>query len=311
MGEKLLLIFNMHSGKTTIKNHAAGIIDIFNRCGFEVTAWSTQARGHATELVKEKGAEYPLIVCCGGDGTLSEVIDGLMYFPEKKRPKLGYIPAGPTNDFASTLQLPTKISQSTELVMKQTFARIDIGSFLDDYFVYVAAFGAFTAVSYNTPQQNKNILGHQAYIIEGIRQVSNIRPYHMKVTVGGEVIEGDFVYGMVYNADSVGGFKNLSGKQVELDDGELDVMLIKAPDNAVEWPALLTDLLTKNNSSKFIHSYRISSITFEADEETDWVLDGEYGGAHKKVEISTAHQAIEMAVDLETLRRQGVVRSAV
>lgn len=297
--KRLLLIFNMHSGKGNIRNHLAGVVDEFNRCGYEVTVCSTQYQGHATELVRDKGKEYSLIVCSGGDGTLSEVADGLMCFDEQERPRIGYIPAGSTNDFASTLHLPSKMRKAAQIITEEYFFRIDVGKFMEDYFVYVAAFGAFTEVSYNTPQQDKNRLGHQAYIIQGIRQLPNIRAYHMKVMIGEEVIEKDFVYGMVYNADSVGGFRNLSGRAVELDDGELDVMLIQAPDNAVEWPMLLADLMTKNPASKFIHSYRTAEITFEAEDEVDWVLDGEFGGSHKTVTINTCRQAVEIAVKQE------------
>lgn len=295
--KKLLFIYNIHSGKGTIRNHLASVLDEFNKNGYETTVYSTQYRGHATELVKELGGDYPLIVCSGGDGTLSEAVDGLMTFPEERRPKIGYIPAGSTNDFASTLGLPGQMRKCAELICRETFKKVDVGQFYDDYFVYVAAFGAFTEVSYSTPQEEKNRLGHSAYIVQGIRQLPNIRPYRMKVSWGDQCMEKEFVYGMVYNANSVGGFRNLSGQAVALDDGELDVMLIQTPDNAVEWPMLLADLMTKNPDSKYITSFRTKEIMFESPEEVDWVLDGEYGGAHNKVTITTCRQAITIAVE--------------
>ncbi len=295
--EKILLIYNMQSGKGRITTQLANIIDELNKGGFEVTAYSTQYRGHATEVVKKQGEKYSFIVCSGGDGTLSEVVDGLMIFPEEERPRLGYIPAGSTNDFASTLELPSQMTKCAQMIVKQNFKKVDIGKFFDDYFVYVAAFGAFTEVSYSTPQEEKNALGHSAYLIQGIRQVPNIRPYRMKVTIGEKVLEKEFIYGMVYNANSVGGFRNISGQEVKLDDGELDIMLIQTPDNPVEWPALLTDVVTKNQASKYIHHFRSSEIQFESEEDVNWVLDGEFGGAHKKVRIETCRQAIEIAVE--------------
>ena len=297
--KQLLLIYNMHSGKGTIRNHLAGIIDVFNKNEYEVPACSTQYRAHATELVKEKGDQYSLIVCSGGDGTLSEVVDGLMCFPEDRRPKVGYIPAGSTNDFAATLHLPGQMKKAAKQIMEAYFRKIDIGRFMDDYFVYVAAFGAFTDVSYSTPQQDKNLLGHSAYLIQGIRQLPNLRSYRVRVTIGEEVLEKEFIYGMVYNAESVGGFANLSGKKVELDDGELDVMLIQVPDNAVEWPMLLSDFVTKNSASKYMHFFRTSTIVFDSEEAIDWVLDGEFGGAHRHVEINTCKQAVAIAVKSE------------
>lgn len=303
--KKLLFIYNMHSGKGTIRNHLASVVDEFNKNGYEVTVYSTQYRGHATELVKQFGEAYPLVVCSGGDGTLSEVVDGLMSLDEAIRPKVGYIPAGSTNDYASTLGLPSQMRRCAQMIAAGNFRKVDVGHFFDDYFVYVAAFGAFTEVSYNTPQEEKNKLGHSAYIVQGIRQLPNIRPYRMKVSWGEETIEKEFVYGMVYNAKSVGGFRNLSGQEVELDDGELDVMLIQTPDNAVEWPILLADLMTKNPSSKFITSIRTREIVFESDEEVDWVLDGEFGGAHNRVCIDTCRQAISIAVQKEERENKG------
>ncbi len=294
--EKVLLIYNMQSGKGKITNHLANIIDELNKGGFEVTAYSTQYRKHATELVKTLGQQYSLIVCSGGDGTLSEVVDGLMTFEEERRPKLGYIPAGSTNDFASTLELPGQMRKCAQMITQKHFRKIDIGQFFDDYFVYVAAFGAFTEVSYSTPQEEKNTLGHSAYLLQGIRQVPNIRPYRMKVRVGETRLDKEFIYGMVYNANSVGGFKNISGKSVELDDGELDIMLVQTPDNPVEWPALLTDLMKRNQASKYIHHFRSTEVQFEAEEDVNWVLDGEFGGSHRNVEIKTCRQAVEIAV---------------
>ena len=299
--KKLLMIVNLRSGKGAARPKLGSIIEVFNQADYEVTVYTTRHRGHATDVVQDHGEGYDLIVCCGGDGTLSEVLDGIMTFPEEKRPKIGYIPSGSTNDYASTLRLPTQMKACAELIAHGSFRKVDVGRFRDDYFIYVAAFGAFTEVSWNTPQDEKNLLGHNAYILHGIQEVANIRPYHLKVTIGDEVLDQDFIYGMIYNANSVGGIRNLSGRPADLSDGELDVMLVVSPVTGIEWPALLADFVTKNPNSKYILTYRASHIEFESDELVDWTLDGEYGGAHKKAVIDTFRQAIQIAAPAEAI----------
>ncbi len=302
--KKVLLIVNIHAGQESVGANLGTIVDTMNRAGYEVTVYSTLYRGHATNLIREHGAEYPLVICSGGDGTLNEIADGLMTLPEEKRPKIGYLPAGSTNDYASSLNLPVDPEDGVKMITQEHFRKVDVGKFSDtDYFIYVAAFGAFTEVSYNTPQSEKNLWGHQAYIIRGIQQAANLKNYHMKVTIdtddGLVVLDDQFIYGMVYNANSVGGFKNLSGKPVELDDGELDSMFVVSPASGIEWPALLADLVTKNQQSKYILTYRAKSYHFEADEAVSWTLDGEFGGTHQDVQIDTCRQAMSIAVPAE------------
>lgn len=298
--KKVLVIINIHAGQGSVAENLGMIVDTMNRAGYEVTVYSTLYHGHATKLIREYGAEYPLVICSGGDGTLNEIVDGLMLLPEEKRPDIGYLPAGSTNDYASSLNLPVQPEDGIAMITQGHFRKVDVGRFNDsDYFVYVAAFGAFTEVSYNTPQSEKNLWGHQAYIIRGIQQAANIKPYHMKVTISGgdeAVLDNNFIYGMVYNANSVGGFKNLSGKPVELDDGQLDAMFVVCPATGIEWPALLADFVTKNPQSKYILTYRAKSFHFEGDQGVDWTLDGEYGGTHSTVRIETCHQAMSIAV---------------
>ncbi len=300
--KKLLLIANLHSGKGMVRPNLGAIIEVFNNADYEVTVYTTKYSRHATELVSRLGTEYDLIVCSGGDGTLSEVVDGIMTFPEEKRPKIGYIPSGSTNDYASTLRLPQQMKACAELIAGDHFRKVDVGRFQDDYFVYVAAFGAFTEVSWNTPQDEKNLLGHNAYILHGIQELANIRPYRMKITIGDEVLEKEFVYGMIYNANSVGGIRNLSGRPVDLSDGELDIMLVANPETGIEWPALLADFVTKNPNSKYIQSYRASHVSIESEDVIDWTLDGEYGGAHNSVEIDTFRQAMTIAAPEEPVK---------
>ena len=229
MNKKLLFIFNPHSGKTTIKGYVADIIDIFVKEGFDVEVYPTQRRGDATEKVVERGSEFDNIVCSGGDGTLNEVINGLMKLD--KKPILGYIPTGSTNDFAQGLSIPSNMTKAAKLAVSGEDYSIDIGNFNDFHFVYIAAFGAFTEVSSSTPQDLKNIFGHQAYLIEELKQLTNLRTYNVKFDLDGDVIEGDFLYAMITNATSAGGFKGITGKDISLNDGKFEVTLIKKIDD--------------------------------------------------------------------------------
>ena len=295
---KLLFIVNLRSGKAQVKNHLAGIIDCLNKAGYIVTVQMTQERKHATEIAAEWGADYDVIVCSGGDGTLSEVLNGIMSLPEEKRPKIGYIPAGSTNDYAASIGLPGTMKACAELVAKGNFCPVDVGLFQEkEYFVYVCAFGAFTEISWNTPQKEKNALGHNAYILEGIKQFNGLKSYHIRFEIDGEEIVTDCVYAMVYNALSVGGFKNLGGADVKLDDGKLNMMIVSTPENPVEFSILIADLLTRNPNSKFITCYEVERVHVESDTEIEWVLDGEYGGSHKTADIRTVQKGMKIAME--------------
>ena len=294
---KLLFIINLHSGKGLIRNSLAHIIDRFNKAGYLVTVCTTQNQKHATDIAAQYGGQYDLIVCSGGDGTLSEVLDGLMRFPEDKRPNIGYIPAGSTNDYASSIGLPSSMTACGDLIAEGNFYPVDVGLFNgSDYFVYVCAFGAFTEVSWNTPQKEKNALGHNAYILEGIKQFSGLKSYHVRMEIDGEELVTDCIYAMVYNALSVGGFKNLGGKEVKLDDGKLNMMVINTPANPVEFSILVADLITHNPNSNYIMTYEVEKVHVESETPIEWVLDGEYGGAHTSVDISVVPSAMNIAM---------------
>ena len=203
--KNMLFVFNPRSGREQIKGHLMEILDIFSGAGYDIHVHATQKQGDAAEIVRRLGNRMHLIVCSGGDGTLNEVISGMMEL--KRTPLLGYIPAGSTNDFASSLKLPRQMGKAAEAIVKGKPFPIDIGTFCGDrHFVYIAAFGAFTEVSYQTSQDKKNRLGHQAYMLEGLKSLSAIRPCHMRVEWEEGTLEEDFVFGMVTNTVSVGGF---------------------------------------------------------------------------------------------------------
>ena len=226
----LLLIYNPHAGKQRITAKLHDVVYHFTTAGYLVTARPTLYRGNATQIAAEEGAKYDHVVCCGGDGTLNEVITGLLTHPEKM-PVLGYLPAGTTNDFAKTLKIPATLDKSTPIAVEGVPSLCDVGEFNGRTFIYVAAFGLFTEVSYATPQNFKNLLGRLAYLLEGIKSLSQLKTYRMKVTHDGETIEDEFIYGMVSDSVSVGGFRGVKEDVVKLDDGLFEVMLIKKPNS--------------------------------------------------------------------------------
>ena len=287
---KLLFVFNPHSGKGQIKNHLLDILDLMVKAGYEVTAYPTQARGDATRKIAESAHQYDRIVCSGGDGTLDEVVTGMiqqdLWIP------LGYIPAGSTNDFANSLRIPKNMVQAADVAVNGIEFACDTGAFNHDTFVYVAAFGLFTEVSYQTSQELKNIFGHLAYLLEGAKHLMDIPSYRMRVEANGECYEGNFIFGMVTNSVSVGGFKGMTGTDVKLDDGLFEVTLIQKPKNVVELNEILACLGKFIDDSDMIYSFKTASLVIEAEQEIPWTLDGEFGGRHAEIVIRNLQRRI-------------------
>lgn len=293
--KKMLFIYNPRAGKEKIRSNLLDIIDIFTKADYEVTAYPTQARGDGLMAVKERRLNwYDLVVCSGGDGTLDEVVTGMMQCDE--RIPIGYVPAGSTNDFANSLKIPRNMIQAAQAIVDGKVFQCDIGAFNDDVFVYIAAFGIFTEVSYETRQDVKNVLGHMAYILEGMRRLSTIKSYRMKVEGDDFSTEGDFLFGMITNSTSVGGFKRITGKYVELDDGVFEVTLIKKPINALELNQITTALVSGNIITESMYCFKTSSLKLISEEPVAWTLDGEFGGKHTEVEILDRKQALEILV---------------
>lgn len=292
--KKLLFIYNPRAGKEQIKSHLLDIIDVFVKKEYEVTAYPTQYAGDAIRATAEKRDEYEMVVCSGGDGTLDEVVTGMMKC--RKKVPIGYVPAGSTNDFANSLHIPKSMAKAAKVAADGQRFACDVGAFNDDTFVYIAAFGLFTDVSYETDQQMKNVLGHMAYLMEGMKRLSVVKPFHYRVSYDGKTIEDDFIFGMVTNSVSVGGFKRITGKYVELDDGVFEVTLIKLPKNPVELNTIMTALLVRDIDTDLMYCFKTDKVMFESNEEIPWTLDGEFGGSHKQVEIENKKQAIEIMV---------------
>lgn len=301
--KRLLFIFNPKAGKGQIRNNLLDIIDTFVKAGYEVNARPTQYAGEAMEIAGDRISEYDFVVCSGGDGTLDEVVTGLMKSGERR--PIGYIPAGSTNDFANSLGLPKNMKNAAEVVVGGRPYACDIGSFNDNSFVYIAAFGLFTEVSYETSQEIKNVLGHIAYILEGVKKLAAIKSYHMKITTQNTVIEDDFLYGMVTNSVSVGGFKGITGKFVDLSDGVFEVTLIKRPKNLEELNQIIGALTRRDIDAAQMYCFKTSYLKFETEEEVAWTLDGEFGGRHTEVIIENLNQALEIMIPLKETEKQG------
>ena len=295
MGKKLLFVYNPKAGKEKIRECLADVLELFAAEDYEMTVVPTRRRGEAREVVRDRSKDYDLVVCSGGDGTLDETVTGMLQ--SGFRTPIGYIPAGSTNDYGESLGLSKNMPEAAKTaIMGRNFA-CDMGGFNEDVFVYIAAFGLFTDVSYETDQAVKNVLGHLAYVLEGMKRLSNVRSYPLKVTHDGETIEDEFIFGMITNSRSVGGFKNITGKNVEMDDGLFEVTLIKMPTNPVELSAILTSLMNRDVDTDMMYCFRTAELTIESEEPLAWTLDGENGGMHKTAVIKNLHKSVEIRVD--------------
>lgn len=289
--KKMLFVINPNAGMRKGSKALTEILGEFNRAQFDVRIYVTAARGDAVTAVQTLGADMDLVVCCGGDGTFNETITGLMQ--AGLNIPVGYIPSGSTNDFAASLGLPADPVAAARQIVDGVPNRYDAGKFNQRYFSYVASFGAFTKASYSTPQSVKNMLGHMAYLLEGIQELSQIRKHHVKLTLDeDEVLEDEYLFGAICNSTSVGGIMTLDPKQVDLKDGKFEVLLIRAPKNLQEISECLLAVQKQNYNSAMMTFRTASRITVEADPEMPWTLDGEKEEGHQRVQIENLHRAI-------------------
>lgn len=295
--KQMLFIINPRSGRAQIKNRLLEILDIFAKAGFQVQVHVTQCPLDARETVIQEGRGKDLIVCSGGDGTLNETLSGMMEL--RHCPQLGYIPAGSTNDFASSLQIPRQPMAAAQIAVDGVGFPIDIGRFCKErYFVYVAGFGAFTEVSYLTSQDKKNLLGHQAYMLEGVKSLTSIRSYQMRISSEEMELEGEFIFGMVTNTISVGGFKGLVRQEVALNDGLFEVLLIRTPKTPLDLSNIVSSLILRDDRSELVYKFKTRALKVVSEEPVDWVLDGEFGGARTQVEVENLCRRMEIRRNL-------------
>lgn len=289
--KRLLFVYNPTSGKGLIRQRLATIIDTFTRGGWLVTAYPTQCRGDARRMVRELGGQFDRIVCAGGDGTLSEAVSGMMELDEGR--PLAFLPFGSTNDCAQNLRLPTAPTKAAKIAAEGVPHPMDVGRLNDRNFIYVAAFGAFTDVAYDTPQELKNTFGHLAYLLAGLGQLANLTPHHLRVEYDGEVIEDDFLYGMVCNTYSVAGVKALPSEQVVLDDGLFEVMLVRKNVKLADLAAALQAIASnKPMNTPAVVTFQTGGVTITSDEPLAWTTDGEYGGTYAVSRLENQHNAL-------------------
>lgn len=282
---------NPCAGRTKSRAGTFDIVNKFSTNDYEFSIHTTTCRGDATNIVRKNYDDKQLVVCCGGDGTLNETINGVMDMPN--RLPIGYIPTGSTNDLATTLGIPTDINKATDLIMSGHTNSYDLGLFNNRYFSYVASFGAFTKSSYATSQKMKNRLGHMAYILNGLGELKNIRAVHMKIEYDGGVLEDDFMFGSVSNSTSVAGLFRFKPEDVKLNDGIFELLLVKKISLA-SVPVALGKIRAQQYDGKQIILLRTSKVKITSDESVAWTLDGEYGGAHKTVMIHVLEKAIDI-----------------
>ncbi len=293
--KKLLLIVNPCSGRAKMYTELLKVVEIFSHADFTVSVYPTKFKGDATEYVqKQTKDDFDLIVVCGGDGTLNEVIEGIMN-SESNIP-IGYIPSGTLNEWSSGLNISRNVEAAAKDIIHGKKIRLDIGRFNDRYFSYTASFGAFTSASYSAPQEIKNILGQSAYFFEGIKSLGTIKPIHMKLTSDDNVIEGDFLFGAISNSLSVGGIVKYDKTPVGLNDGIFEVILIRNPDNIVKLQPLVDGIIKHEFDREGMEFFRTNKLLVESDEEVSWTLDGEYAKGDGPINIENIHGAITFII---------------
>ena len=290
--KKMLFVMNPYAGQRRANRYLSDILSTFNRAGYRVETYMTGARGEATDIVRQYAPGMDLVACCGGDGTFNETVNGLLHSGANL--PVGYIPAGSTNDFAASLGLPTNILQAAETIVTGEPSDLDVGKFGDRYFSYVASFGAFTRTSYATPQNVKNALGHAAYILGGISELSQLRTEHVKLQLDDEMVEDDFLFGAVSNSTSVGGILSLDPKQVDLRDGKFEVLLLRSPREFGELSECIRAVQTAEYNCKMLTFTPASRITVWADAGMPWTLDGEMEPGHEEVTIENIHCGLKV-----------------
>lgn len=291
--KRLLMIVNPCSGKAKMKTALLRIVQIFSNADYDVAVYPTKARGDATDYVKGlKPDLYERIIVCGGDGTLNEVVTGLMSAGLSY--KIGYIPSGTLNEWSSSIHISRNIYTAAEDIIDGTEIKLDLGQFGEKYFCYTASFGAFTSASYSAPQNIKNILGQAAYFFEGIKSLANIKSVHLKFKADDREIEGDFLFGAISNSMSVGGVVKFDQALVKLNDGLFEVVLIRKPANILKFQSYIDAILKHDLNREGIEFFHTKEITIMGSKEVPWTLDGEYAEGTDTITIKNLPGALRL-----------------
>ena len=292
--KKMLFIINPCAGTKRANRYMMQLLEIFSAAGYLVTTFITQGQGDALNAARELSGDMDLVVCCGGDGTFNETVSGILALG--KQIPVGYIPAGSTNDFATSLELPLDVLEAAEHIVQGQPVQFDVGLFNDRYFTYIASFGAFTKASYSTAQNVKNALGHTAYVLSGISELSQIRDIHACVEVDGEQIEGDFLLGAVCNSTSVAGILTLDESVVDLQDGKFEVLLVRAPKTLAEVNECIRAIQNKTYDCTMLTFRSGAHITVTMEQPEDWTLDGEFQRGNPVVQFKNCNRALTLMI---------------
>lgn len=301
MGKRLLLIMNPYAGQKSGKKYLADILELFCKADYIPTVFMTTGVGNGYTLAKSHTAAHDLVVCVGGDGTFNEVMSGVI--DAGVDVPIGYIPCGSTNDFASGLGLSKTPLRAAQDILEGCPKTYDVGRFGERYFSYVASFGAFTRVSYATSQNLKNVLGHLAYILEGVKDLPNIRPVHMRLESADAVFEDDYIFGAISNSTSLGGILTLSKEVVDMNDGLFELLLVKYPKTAAELNECIRSLQEKNYHSPMLTFHSTDRLTVTADASVDWTLDGEHEPGHAQITVENKHNAFHLIINTKESAR--------
>lgn len=288
--KKMLFVMNPCAGMRKANRLVPEILSVFNRADYQVQAYMTACTGDAAVQVEKLAGQVDLVVCAGGDGTFNETVTGLMR--NGCPTPVGYIPCGSTNDFAASLHLPTDPVEAARQIVAGQPRPYDVGKFGDRYFSYVASFGAFTRTSYATPQNVKNALGHMAYILGGISELSQIRKEHISIDLGDRQIEDDFIFGAISNSTSVGGVLSLDPKQVDMQDGLFELLLVRAPKNLMEIHECIQALQKQSYNCAMMIFSSASQAVITADPGMAWTLDGERAEGSSEIRVNNLHHAL-------------------
>lgn len=290
--KKMLFVMNPYAGTRRANRFLPDILALFNRAEYTVITHMTAGPGDCTAVVERLAPQMDVVVCCGGDGTFNETVNGILRSGADV--PVGYIPAGSTNDFAASLRLPTNVMEAARAIVEGEPRKYDVGRFADRYFTYVASFGAFTRTSYATPQNVKNALGHTAYLLGGIQELSQIRPIHMRLDFDSGTVEDDYIFGAISNSTSFGGVLTLDPKQVDMQDGKFELLLVRAPRDLLEISDCIRALQTQKYNCGMITFLSTTHVRITANPELVWTLDGERMQGGEKLEAHNIHHAIRL-----------------
>lgn len=292
--KRLFFVMNPFSGMRKASKVLPSILSVFNRAGFDVLVHITQTQGDAKKVVAQRAKDMDLVVCCGGDGTFNETVAGLM--ESGAQIPMGYIPAGSTNDFAASLGLPPDPVEAAWRIVGGTPRPFDLGLLAERYFSYVASFGAFTRASYATPQNIKNALGHTAYLLGSIQEISQLKALPVRLELDGEVLEDKYLFGAISNTTRIGGVLNLDPKQVDLSDGLFEVILVRMPKDLAEIAECIQAVQKSYYNCRMITFRSVKALKILADPTMDWTVDGEREPGQEAVEIKNLHHAYRLMV---------------